>query len=219
MTSRATSAVLRWTTLPGLLLLLILVPFFLFADVIEPRSLALIQTGSVVQRQVWVAALLAVDVFLPIPSSIVSTVAGASLGFASGALASMVGMTVGALIGYSSGRMLGPTLLQRLMTPASVARAEALTLRLGPWAVAVARPVPVLAEASVVLAGTHRMPLGSFVLSTVLANCGVSLVYAWAGSHALSAASFPLALGAALALPALATLLVRFVARPLRRAP
>lgn len=209
MQKRGASVVAGWAVLPAMVLVLIIVPFVLFGSTIETRSLALTHAGSPGLRQFFVAVLLAGDVFLPVPSSIVSTAGGATLGFLPGTLASTVGMTAGALLGYWCGRAFGHPLLHRLVSPASAARAHALAAQLGPWAVAASRPVPVLAEASVLLAGVHRMPFASFMMSSTFANLGVSMVYAWAGSRSTSTASFLFAVGAALGLPAVAMLLSR----------
>ena len=50
-----------------------------------------------------IGALLALDVFLPVPSSIVSTGAGVLLGFWTGAAVIWIGMTLGCVIGYVFG--------------------------------------------------------------------------------------------------------------------
>src|ERR1700752_3185157 len=54
-----------------------------------------------------VVALLATDVFLPIPSSLVSTLAGWQLGALGGTAASWIGMTLGAAIGFAVARRFG----------------------------------------------------------------------------------------------------------------
>jgi membrane protein DedA with SNARE-associated domain len=81
--------------------------------------------------------------------------------------------------------------------------------RYGVWAVAVGRPVPVLAEASVLLAGTARLPFRRFLVVCSLSNLGISLVYAVAGALSATAGSFFLALAAAVVVPAVASLALR----------
>ena len=58
-----------------------------------------------------VISVLATDILLPIPSSVVSTMSGWQLGPWKGTLASWVGMTIGAVIGFALARRWGKTIL------------------------------------------------------------------------------------------------------------
>ena len=73
--------------------------------------------------------------------------------------------------------------------------------------------MPVLAEASLVLAGAGRMPLRSFVTVTALANLGISATYAAVGASAARFTSSLLLLAGMVLLPGLALLLVRLPER------
>lgn len=106
--------------------------------------------------------LLAADVLLPVPSSIVVTLIGARLGFLPGLLAAWSGMMIGNLLGYGVGRLLLSRLGARLPQAPT-----ALALFLS-------RPVPVLAEAVTFTAGAERMPLGRFLWLCAAGN----LIYA-----------------------------------------
>jgi uncharacterized membrane protein YdjX (TVP38/TMEM64 family) len=185
------------------LLALILVPFALLEDPmasLTARGLSL-EWGGTWGVGIAIALLLAVDVLLPIPSSIVGTSAGYLLGIAAGATASFAGMTLGCLVGYVLGARAGTAALKRMVTAEQRAQLEASAARQGDWVLAVSRPVPVLAEASVIMAGAARMPFRRFFLVTGLANLGISLVYATAGALSATVGTFFLALAAALALP------------------
>src|SRR5687767_2292443 len=59
-----------------------------------------------------VVGLLATDVFLPVPSSVVATLSGYQLGSAWGTLAAWAGMSLGAVIGFSLARWLGPRFVE-----------------------------------------------------------------------------------------------------------
>ncbi|BDC50144.1 hypothetical protein F183_A24600 [Bryobacterales bacterium F-183] len=154
------------------LLAFILVPFALFDEPMSAWTLERIR-GNPQVSFAWIALALALDVFLPIPSSIVSTLAGTLLGFPVGMLASAVGMTAGSILGYWFGRA---------VVPEETGRAFALQQKYGVWALLISRGIPVLAEASVMVAGFSRMPFGRFLAVTTLANVAVSAVYAWIGS-------------------------------------
>jgi uncharacterized membrane protein YdjX (TVP38/TMEM64 family) len=200
------SAVVKWAVLWLLLLALVLAPFLLFEKEFE-RLAAWLAEGH---ASGWatagaVGALLAFDVFLPIPSSIVSTGAGVLLGFWRGAAVVWAGMTAGCLIGYAFGaRVAGGA--RRLVGEAGLASAAANMDRHGRWAILLCRPIPVLAEASVVFAGLVRTPLMPFLALTAASNLGIALAYAAVGAYSLEARSFLLTFAGALALPGLALL-------------
>jgi uncharacterized membrane protein YdjX (TVP38/TMEM64 family) len=188
----------------------ILVPFAIFEAEITGWTERFVANGS----SRWAAAgvlggLLACDVALPIPSSLVSTACGYLLGLAAGAATSWAGMTAGALLGYWLGTRPARALTEKIVGSADLARAAEAHRRWGDWALVVCRSVPVVAEASVVFAGVVGMPLGRFAWIVGLSNLGVSLVYAAVGAFAMEAGSFLMAFGAAVVLPGAAMLLWR----------
>jgi uncharacterized membrane protein YdjX (TVP38/TMEM64 family) len=200
----------RWTLLTILALAVILAPFAIWE---EPITAWVQQTLRDEQSRPLLAAilggLLAVDVLLPIPSSLISTAAGYVFGFTVGALVSWCGMTVGALLGYALGSRPARALTRRFVGDAELSRAQAAFQRWGVWALVISRATPVLAEASVVFAGVVGMDWRKFVALVALANLAVSLVYAAVGAWALEANSFLLAFLGAILLPGAALWLFR----------
>ena len=82
--------------------------------------------------------------------------------------------------------------------------------RYGSWVLLVCRGVPVVAEASTLLAGATRVPAWRFAVVTGLGNLGLASAYALIGFLLLSggwALAAPFAFG--IAVPALALLLLR----------
>lgn len=142
-----------------------------------------------------VVALLALDIFLPVPSSVISTSAGATLGVTMGTLASWLGMTVGCSAGYLVGKLARHTLLPKLMTPAETSRAEILATRFGFYFVLLARPVPILAELCVFYAGSTRLNFWTFLALVSVSNLCLSIIYGVVGDYTVSTGSF---VGAAL---------------------
>lgn len=201
----------RWLLLCTIILAAILVPFFLFGEKIESWTDAFLQSAS--DRAAWIAAfvgfLLASDILLPVPSSLVSTAAGLFLGFLSGTLTSWAGMTISCLVGLWLGRKFGRPLAVRLVGEKELQRLEELGRRFGDWVMVISRPVPVLAEASVLFAGIGRMPTHRFVLLTTLSNLGISAVYAAVGAFSATINSFLLAFAGAILLPLLTMVAVR----------
>lgn len=193
----------RWVLLAVALLAVILLPFAVAGERMDAWSVA--QLRALADRPALVAllvvALLTVDVLLPIPSSIVATLAGVTLGFAGGAAAAMAGMVAGCVVAYGVGRWAGAPAAERIVGPGEVRRLNALAQRHGGWSLAIARPVPVLAEASTLLAGAAAMPFGRFLAVTTAANLGIAIVYAAVGAFAANVQSFLLAVAGAVLVP------------------
>jgi hypothetical protein len=81
-------------------------------------------------------------------------------------------------------------------------------------ALALSRPLPVLGEASVILAGAARLPLMPVLLVTTAANAGLGLAYAGLGTFADDPLTLVLSFIASLALPGIGWLLLRALRRP-----
>jgi 3-dehydroquinate synthase len=197
----------------------ILVPFALWGEAIEAWTVqqAEADAGAVVVALLG-SGLLAVDILLPVPSSVVGVFLGASLGPVNGALIGAVGLTLGCLFGYGIGRFIGPSLTGCLVTAEELGKGQRWLEGHGILALALLRPVPVLAEASVIAAGLLRISPPSVFLVTAMSNLGVSLAYASLGAAVPGPAGFGLAIAAALALPA-ATLAGSSVIRRVTRRP
>ena len=197
---------MRWAVLIGLMFALIIIPFLIFEKQFEALGTWLAEGHASGWASAFIiAALLALDVFLPVPSSIVSTGAGVLLGFWRGAAVIWIGMTVGCAMGYWFGAKAAGA-ARRLVGADGLVRAGGIMDRYGPWALVVCRPIPVLAESSVVFAGLVRTPVRPFAWMTTLSNLGIALAYAAVGAYSMEVQSFLLTFLAALALPGLAML-------------
>ena len=102
----------------------------------------------------------------------------------------------------------------RFVGESELQRVAAAHERFGDATIVALRAVPVLAEASVVLAGLSSMPLGRFVVLTALATLGIAVTYAAVGAFAVDANSFLLAFAGSIILPGLAMVLARLFSRP-----
>lgn len=193
----------RWTIFVVFILTLILTPFFLFGEQVENWTDDFLDTAS--KYSLWVAlilgGLLATDILVPVPSSLVSTAAGFFLGFAGGLATSLIGMTISCVLGYWLGAHFGRPLTSRLVGKKELAQLETITNEYGRWAVVIARPIPVLAEASILVAGVSRMERFEFYSLCLLSNLGISAVYAAVGSVSASTSVFLLAFAGAVLIP------------------
>lgn len=170
----------------GLALCMPIVPFVLIGELPGERWLSA-RDGHALPFALTGAALLAADVLLPIPSSIVGTMLGARLGFGAGFAAAFMGMMVGQCAAYLASR--------HLLRRTNDALPAAPTLAV----VVLSRPVPVLAEAVALAAGAARLSWGQFLAACAFGNA------VYAGALALNGAQLlpgePL--GAGLLLPLL----------------
>jgi len=145
--------------------------------------------------------LLALDVVLPVPSSMVALLAVATLGSVGGYLVIFIGLCLGAGLGYALGagyfRLLSSRLGLHQRQPGQLA------YRLGTLSLICLRGVPVLAETSVVAAGMQRYPLRAFILVTTLANAGLALAYSAIGTFLVAQNALLVTLLAGMVLPAL----------------
>lgn len=156
-----------------------------------------------------VICFLALDIFLPVPSSLVAVSAGALLGFGVGALATAIGMTVGCIIGHQMGLFLASRRPLHTEGKSEYEAVEPLIERYGAPMLVVFRPIPVLAEASVFLAGVARMGIKDVLIWVTLSNIGIATAYAAVGAYAVRADAFMFAFLFATLVPALAYILAR----------
>lgn len=191
-----------------LVLLVLVIPFLIWGDLFDERQVRIwvaeVSSPAIVAGLI--AAILATDIFLPIPSSVVSTVAGVVLGVGLGTLASWVGMTAGACLGYGLARLLGRPLARRFSSDEELDRMDQLSARYGPLILILARGVPVMAEASVLLLGTAKLSWWRFFPPVAAANLGLALAYAAFGDLADRYAPLPIVLAVSVALPVLAAM-------------
>ncbi|MEI7900000.1 MAG: VTT domain-containing protein, partial [bacterium] len=172
----------RTLTLLVLVLLAIIVPFCLFGTSVNDWTRRLIAQAGTHRYMTGalLTALLAVDSVMPVPSSLISTACGLTLGFFGGTLASFIGMTLSSTTGYLLGRYASAP-AETLIGKEEVARLNAFHARHGIWVLLALRPVPVLAETSMLFSGLSRQALPQVVAVTALGNLSGSAVYAAVG--------------------------------------
>ncbi len=155
---------------------------------------------------------LAADILLPVPSSLVATLGGASLGPVAGTLCAWAGMTLGSLAGWWLGRAAGGRSLDTLEASAR-ASLDRRQRRIGPLLVVVTRPLPILAEAAAVMAGAAGMSCRTFLAAAGMANLAIAFAWSLAGSVGKAADSLQWFAVASLAIPAVIATVVA-VRRP-----
>jgi len=143
---------------------------------------------------------LAADLLLPVPSSMVATLGGARLGVLAGTGCAWLGLTAGSLGGW----WLGRTAAARSLAGLAPDERDVLVRqrqRLGPLFVVLTRPLPLIAEAAAILAGATAMPARDFLLAAGGGNLAIALAWSIAGAVGREADSLQWMVVAALVVP------------------
>lgn len=193
--------------LTGFLALFLLVELLSIPLLTDPSPW--LEQGGAVAALVGVGLLVA-DVVLPVPSSLVMLMHGALFGVVVGTALSLVGSGGAAAVGFAIGRRGGRT-LSNVMSDGDRRRADRLLTRYGLLAIVVTRPVPLLAETVVILAGASPLGWRQAMLAALLGSLPGALLYAVTGAFAASFGSSALVFGLVLVVAGLLWLLGRWV--------
>lgn len=158
-----------------------IVPFLLFGHSVELSARRFFIGGSGDGAAMVAAAiLLGGDPVLPTPSSVVATLLAAKVGFVRAAIVNGAALSFACLFGYALGRGGGAVLARS---------GHGLPPRFADWvrrhglvAVLLCRPVPVLAEASLMIAGATRHKPHLLLAACCATQMLLGMVYAYAGS-------------------------------------
>lgn len=132
----------------------------------------------------WAAgiALLAADVILPVPGTVVMSALGWVYGIFTGGLIAAAGSMTAGICGYGIGRLIGEKTARRILGDLDFEKGRLLFARGGGWMVALSRALPILPEALSCTAGLVRMPFGRFMLSLACGSIPVGFLFAWIGA-------------------------------------
>lgn len=191
----------------GLILVTLLVPLIPFALIGELPGERWLSAATDQDLRFAFAGfgVLAADIFIPVPSSVVLTAVGARLDVWPGWLVAWSGLTAGQCLGFAAGR-----LWPARWTPEVNRQPTVL-------AVLLTRPVPVLAEAMVIAAGALRHRPVSILLACGLGNAAYALVMVLSGAALLSAENTAVAIVVAVLFPTVGWFTWEYLRRPQSR--
>jgi uncharacterized membrane protein YdjX (TVP38/TMEM64 family) len=129
-----------------------------------------------------IVGLLAGDLLLPIPSSVVMALSGKFYGVLTGALVSFAGSMLCVLLGFGLCRAGGRARMEAFMGQQDLRRIDGWLERYGVALILVSRPVPMLTEVLSCAAGLSAMRARTFVIASALGHFPVCLLYAYIGS-------------------------------------
>lgn len=131
--------------------------------------------------------ILASDVIMPVPSTIVMYLNGYVLGVVQGALLSWVSLMLSSILAYVIGRYNPWSRVQ--------VGADDTLLKVGPYAIIVTRCIPVLAETISILGGIIHYPFKKFIIYHGIGYVPICVLFSYFGTYAMVNNQFVLALG------------------------
>jgi len=129
-----------------------------------------------------IAALLAADVALPIPSSLVMVLSGAAFGVLWGSVVALVGSIAGEWLGFELVRRYGRGVSRGIVGADEFERFSAFFDKHGVLAVMLTRPLPVVMETMSLVAGLSTMSRAAFLGASLAGTAPIVVIYAYAGA-------------------------------------
>lgn len=163
---------------------------------------------------VLIAGLLAADIVLPVPSSLVMILSGAAFGVVWGSLIALIGSIGGEWLGFEVARGYGRRAAARIVSDAEINRLGRVFARHGAVAIVVTRALPVVMETMSVVAGLSKMNRGTFLTSSLVGTVPIVVIYAYAGAASREAGSLVPAVVIAIAMAGLGWVLYRVRIQP-----
>lgn len=150
----------------------------------------------------WVAGilLLASDLVLPVPGTVVVSALGYVYGTLLGGVVATIGLMAAGLLGYGLGRMFGERFARRWLGDRDFEMGRRLFECGGGWVVALSRALPILPEVISCTAGLVRMPFRRFVTALACGSVPMGFLFAAIGRTGRDAPGWAFALS--LAIPA-----------------
>jgi uncharacterized membrane protein YdjX (TVP38/TMEM64 family) len=136
-----------------------------------------------------IVALLALDVFLPVPSSVIMVLSGALFGVLPGAALALIGSIAGEWLGFELVRRYGHPMAAALIGDKEIPRFHHFFERHGVMAIIVTRPLPIVMETMSLVAGLSAMKRTAFLAASFAGTAPIVFVYAYAGAASREAGS------------------------------
>lgn len=177
----------RWWYLVVGLLLIFLVPFLLFEEFFTTlfTQEGIEQWIQEFQRFGWLGGilLLAADIVLPLPGTLIMSTMGYMYGPIQGGIASVVGLMLSGTIAYLLCRYAGVSMARRLIGEEGYHKGEQLFKNTGGWIVALSRWLPLLSEVVACMAGLSKMPPRIYFLALFCGAVPFAFLFAFIGHY------------------------------------
>jgi uncharacterized membrane protein YdjX (TVP38/TMEM64 family) len=170
---------------------LILIGFFLVTfGAAEYFNVPLLKDPAYLQQKGGLVAaiggvlLLVSDILLPVPGSLIMIGNGALFGVLIGTLLSLAGGMSACVCGFLIGKK-GNRFIDRFISEQEKETAHKLMMEWGYLAIIITRPVPLLSETVIIIAGTTGLKWNKILLSSFLGLLPGSFIYALTGASAI----------------------------------
>ncbi len=159
----------------------LLITFVLFGQVEQQIEQLLSSKESLLAYAVLSFGFLTLDIFLPVPSSLIMILNGKFLGVWAGTLLSLSSGLMSSAIGFYLGKKVN-AYLDKLFAKREKDASNWLFRKFGNLAITVSKALPILSEAISVVAGTTSTKFKVFLFYSFIGHLTVSGVYAFVGN-------------------------------------
>lgn len=142
--------------------------------------------------------LLVIDLFLPLPATILMSAAGYLYGMFYGSLISIAGSFASGSLAYWLCRSFGESFARKILGQKDYERGRRISESSGAWVVVLSRWLPVLPEVISCMAGLTRMDPVRFHFALLAGTIPMAIVYTYIGVSGLENPTLAIALSALL---------------------
>lgn len=167
---------------------IVLIAFVLFGQAEQQIERLLTSKESLMAYAVFSFGFLTLDIFLPVPSSLIMILNGKVLGVLAGTVLSLCSGILSSAIGFYLGRSVN-TYIDKLFARREKEASNWLFSKFGNLAITISKALPILSEAISIVAGTTSIKFKSFILYSFVGHLIVSGVYAYVGSFSTALSS------------------------------
>lgn len=125
-------------------------------------------------------SLLGLDIFLPVPGSLIMVGNGSYFGFVTGASLSLLGAIISTFLGYFLGKK--GNVYQKILSNDEIDNAQKYIQKYGALIIIVTRPIPLLSESICVMAGVTKIPFKKMFIYSLIGYLPSILLYTYAGT-------------------------------------
>ena len=169
----------------AILMILVIVSFLLWGEWLSSFFVGEEAISVLEQYGQWAWAfgliLLVMDLFLPLPATLVMSALGYMYGPIIGGLFSALGSLLSGLFAFGLCKAIGKKGAVFILGIKDLEKGQKLFSKNGGWIVAISRWLPVLPEVIACMAGLNRMQTGQFTIALLCGSLPLGFVFAYVG--------------------------------------
>lgn len=192
-----------WKTIPAVLFtffLMIYIVFELFGVLTLSDIQHLLQSAEPFV-EIIIIGLLALDLIIPVPSSVIMTFSGSMYGFLAGAILGTIGSLTGSIIGFFVFRTKGQKITRFFLNEKEEEIMNESFNNWGEGIIILSRMIPLLTETMSCFAGLTKISFKRFLLFITIGTVPVALYYSYFGSRLKTVSDWPIPLAIGIIIP------------------